>query len=373
MKYSADEKSALINRYKSGESISSISTATSIPKSTLYDWIKPHCHIPAAIEHQPTIQEYHRLRSHCQKLESMIEVLQTVDCDAHAPLGQKLDIIESLQGSYSVNVLCDALKVSRGTYYNHIFRNKRQNALYVQNREALKPLIQQIYDDHRQIYGADKITALLQQQGYATSSKTVAALMRELGLSSVSPESKHDYLKWKKGENRNILQQKFDVEAPNKVWVSDVTYLSYNGIKYYLCIIMDLFSRKIIAYRVSRKASTQLITKPFKQAYQSRQPSHGLIFHSDRGSIYTSFALKKLLQDNGAIQSLSRAGKPHDNAVSESFFSYFKKEEIYRSKYKSEADFLRSIDGYMQFYNSKRAHSSLQYKTPDTFEENAAK
>lgn len=370
MKYTAEEKSAIMERYKSGESIPSISTATTIPKSTLYDWIKPHSHISAAIEHRPTIQEYHRLKSHCAKMESIVDILQTVDCGVFSPLRQKLSVIESLRSNYSVNTLCDALKVSRGTYYNHIFRNKRADAIYIQNRELLKPVIQQIFDEHRQLYGADKITALLQQEGYATSSKTVAALMRELGLRSVSPESKHDYLKWKKGENRNILQQKFQAEAPNMVWVSDVTYLSYNGIKYYLCIIMDLYSRKIISYKISRKCSTQLITKPFKQACQLRQPNLGLIFHSDRGSIYTSIAFRKLLHDKCMVQSLSKKGKPHDNAVSESFFSYFKKEELYRSKYKSEADFLRSIDGYMQFYNSKRAHSSLQYKTPDKFEEN---
>lgn len=138
---------------------------------------------------------------------------------------------------------------------------------------------------------------------------------------SVSPSSKRDYQSWKKGENRNILQQKFTAEAPNKVWVSDITYFNYNSTAYYLCVIIDLYSRKVVAHRISKKNSTALVTKIFRAAYTARQPGPGLIFHSDRGSAYISKAFSKLLHDCKAVQSLSRSGKPHDNAVSESFFS----------------------------------------------------
>ena len=160
-------------------------------------------------------------------------------------------------------------------------------------------------------------------------------------------------MRWKKNENKNVLQQNFTVKQPNEVWVSDVTYFNHNGLVYYLCVIMDLFSRKIIAHKISKKHSTQLITKTFKAAYQLRTPQPGLIFHSDRGAPYTSYAFRELLYKNQIKQSLSRSGKPHDNAVSESFFSSLKREELYRRKYRSERELYRYIDEYIDFYNKK--------------------
>ena len=167
-----------------------------------------------------------------------------------------------------------------------------------------------------------------------------------------------------------VVQQQFDVFLPNRVWVSDITQYRFNQQNYYICAILDLFSRKIIGYRVSKSYGTQLLTKTFKQAYAARQPANGLVFHSDRGGQYISKTFRTLLDKHEVVQSLSRPGKPHDNAVMESFFSYLKKEELYRHEYKSEAALLRSIDKYMLFYNSKRPHSTLLYKTPDGMKEN---
>lgn len=138
---------------------------------------------------------------------------------------------------------------------------------------------------------------------------------------------------------------------------------------YYICAILDLFARKVIAYRVSKKNSTQLVTFTFRQAYSERAPEPGLIFHSDRGAQYTSFSFEKLLQEKQVVQSFSRSGKPHDNAVMESFFSCLKKEELYRYRYSSESEFLKGIERYITFYNEKRPHSSIHYKTPNAAEE----
>jgi transposase InsO family protein len=107
-----------------------------------------------------------------------------------------------------------------------------------------------------------------------------------------------------------------------------------------------------------------LITFTFRKASDERKPNPGLIFHSDRGTQYTSFAFEKLLQKQQAVQSFSRSGKPHDNAVMESFFAYFKKEELYRRRYNSEKEFLGGIDNYIAFYNGRRPHGALHYKTP---------
>ena len=193
--------------------------------------------------------------------------------------------------------------------------------------------------------------------------------MRELGISSVSTTAKKEYQKWKKGQNRNFLQQQFCTDRPNQIWVSDITVFKFGDKYYYLCAIIDLFSRKIISYRISQNSSTQLLTKTFKQAYSERKPEKGLMFHSDRGTQYMSYAFVHLLEDFGVKQSFSRTGRPHDNAVAEAFFSILKKEELYRRHYTSEADLMRGIHRFIDFYNRERPHSTIQYKTPEQKEQ----
>lgn len=174
--------------------------------------------------------------------------------------------------------------------------------------------------------------------------------------------------KWEKGKNRNLLQQQFHAERLNEIWVSDITVFKFRD-TYYICAIIDLFSRRVIAHRISKHNSTQLVTKTFKQAYCERKPKAVLMFHSDRGTQYMSYAFAQLLKDSGVKQSFSRTGRPHDNAVAEAFFSILKREELYRRHYTSEADLLRGIHGYMDFYNKERPHSTIQYKTPEQKEQ----
>lgn len=170
-------------------------------------------------------------------------------------------------------------------------------------------------------------------------------------------------------KKQNILQRQFQVNEPNKVWVSDVTCFKVNSKYLYVCAILDLFSRKVVAYRVSSQNSTYLITSTFRQAFQNRGAPQHLTFHSDQGTQYTSKAFRKLLYMNKVVQSFSKPGTPHDNAVAESFFASMKREEIYRTQYKSERQFAESVDAYIEFYNTRRPHSTLHYKTPDQFEE----
>ena len=133
-------------------------------------------------------------------------------------------------------------------------------------------------------------------------------------------------------------------------------------------MILDLFSRKVVGWCVSRNASTNLVTTTFRNAYRERGGPKGLTFHSDKGKQYTSGAFRDLLQKCGTKQSFSATGQPHDNAVAETFFATFKKEEAYRREYTSEQNFRRSVEQYIAFYNETRPHRTLKYKTPQTFE-----
>ena len=233
----------------------------------------------------------------------------------------------------------------------------------------MKEHIQAVFDESQQRFGANKIAAVLADRGVRTSPKYVAELMREMGLQSVSIYSKRDYQKSERlAKKQNMLQRQFKADEPNRVWVSDITCFKVNGKYLYVCVILDLFSRKVVAHRVSPKNSTYLVTSTFRQAYQNRNEPQQLMFHSDQGPQYTSNTFRKLLRMNKVVQSFSKSGRPHDNAVAESFFASMKREEVYRTQYHSERQFMRSVDIYIEFYNTKRPHSTLNYKTPDRFE-----
>lgn len=152
------------------------------------------------------------------------------------------------------------------------------------------------------------------------------------------------------------------------MWVSDVTCFKLENKFYYICIIVDLYSRKVIAYKISQKHSTQLITGTFKLAYADRKPDDDLIFHSDRATQYASYTFQRLLKTCHAKQSFSPSSKPCHNAVMESFFSSMKKEELYRTNYHSVGEFKERVKKYIDFYNIERPHATLGYKTPNTYE-----
>ena len=168
------------------------------------------------------------------------------------------------------------------------------------------------------------------------------------------------------GPCNNHLQQDFQQKAPNLVWASDITYLKAGGKWYYLCIIMDLFSRKIIAWQLSGKADAELVATTFQKAYRKRNAPYGLMFHSDRGSQYTALSFRQLLDSHHVVQSFSKKGYPFDNAVCECFFKYLKREETNRRNYHTLQELYTSVFEYIEgYYNTRRPYSSLGLLTPN--------
>jgi len=308
------------------------------------------------------------MKQHITQLEQKLEVLQKVNCTVSSPLKEKLNELALLHGQYSVYVLCEALNVDRGIFYNHVLCNKNENTSYQFRRNQLSEQIRQVYEESNQIYGAKKIKAVLAERGIATSDKMVAELMQEMNLRSIRNGAKKDYLRFNCEKKKDSLKMQFSVHAPNQVWVSDVTYFKLESTFQYICAIIDLYARKVIACRISQKHSSQLITAAFKQAYSSRKPEDGLIFHSDRGAQYTSHTFQNLLKSCNVKQSFSPSGRPHHNAVMESYFASMKKEELYRTHYHSLSEFKERIERYINFYNNERPHATLDYKTPETHE-----
>ena len=369
MRLTTEEKRQLVMRYQTGESVTSICADTGIARSTLYSWIKSFHVVKSRRGTQVTPHDYDVLKKRVEKLEGIVQVLKAANCTVSAPLQDKLAALESLYGQFSVHTLCDALEVPRGTFYNHILRRKGTNAWYAKRRADLCEKIQELYDANRQLFGPEKIRALLMQQGEKVSKSYVTTLMREMGLRSISPSAKKDYRHLLESPpKRNILNRNFSAERMNQIWVSDITCFKLKGKRYYIVIIMDLFSRKIISYGISPSSRTRLVTTAFRKAYEERRPKRGLIFHSDRGTQYTSQAFQELLASHGVTQSFSNSGKPTDNAVAEAFFSCLKREELYRTNYHSVDEFKRGVEAYMTFYNTKRPHKTLNYKCPDQVE-----
>ena len=225
--------------------------------------------------------------------------------------------------------------------------------------------VQQIFDDSQQRFGAEKIRTILAQNGMKVSAKRISAIMQELDLRSIRSDAKKQYKKRQQYAKRNLLEREFVAERPNQIWVSDITYFRVNNYWVYLCIILDLYARRIVGYRVSRNASTNLVTATFRNAYQERGKPTNLTFHSDRGKQYTSAAFTLLLQKNRVKQSFSATGRPHDNAVAETFLQHSKRrgipESIPQSKAFSKA-LSNTFNSIMKFVRTK--HSNTRRRRP---------
>lgn len=208
------------------------------------------------------------------------------------------------------------------------------------------------------------------EYGKKISAGRVYRLMKSMSLpkmSTAKPVSA--YLRSSQEDCKNILGQKFNPQKPNLVWVSDITFVKVAGRFCYVCVIIDLFSRKVIAYKTSAKIDTPLVLDTFALAYAKRNAPKGVMFHSDRGCQYTSKEFRKTLDKADFVQSFSAKGHPYDNAVAESFFKYLKKEELNRRIFNSLQDLNLALFEYIEaFYNKQRPHSANGFLSPDEME-----
>lgn len=370
--YPTELKIKTIRRYEKGESIKALSQELHISQSTLYKWRKEYCTIKTPTRTY-TPAEFDAISRRLQKLEHHLEIIRQTGYLSSVPLQKKLATLEELynrpDNPFSVHELCDSLEVARGAFYNHIFR-KADKSKYQEEQAQLMLKVKQVFDDSKQRFGAEKIRIVLAESGIHVGKKRISAIMQELGLCSVRTDAKKQFKRKQQYAKQNLLKREFSTEHPNQIWVSDITYFKVKSYWVYLCIILDLYSRKIIGWRISKHMSTHLVTATFKITFQERGQSKKLTFHSDRGSQYVSKTLTGLFQQCGVKQSFSATARPLDNAVAETFFSSFKREEAYRKDYTSEQHFRRSVEEYIRFYNEFRPHQTLNYKTPQAFEDN---
>lgn len=364
--YLPEYKNQIIIAVRNGLLIADASQRYQVAQSTLYRWIKEY----KQTGNNFSITDYTTLQRKSQRLEHILQIIRLSSIIEEVPLQKRLAILARLHEQfeqYSIHELCEALNVSRGTFYNHIFR-KANRTKYLEE-QTLMLQVKQIFDDSKQRYGAEKIRVVLAENGIRVGKERIRKIMNELGLVSIRENAKSNYKKRQQYQKRNLLNQEFKAKRQNETWVSDITYFKIKSYAVYLCVIIDLFSRRVVRWRVSRKSSTYLVTATFRQAFEDRGRPGGLTFHSDRGGQYISDTFMSPLRSCGVKQSFSNSGRPYDTAVAEAFFSTFKKEEAYRRDYFSEADFRKSVDEYIRFYNEVRALQTLAYKSPARFEE----
>ena len=236
-------------------------------------------------------------------------------------------------------------------------------------REVVKAKIQDIYDQSKQNYGAPKITRELRQKGETISERTVGKYMKEMGIKAqwVKPWTITTIDSDFSNELQNILDEQFTPERPNAVWCSDITYIWTTDGFVYLTSIMDLFSRKIIAWTLSQTLEVSCVIDTINKAKARRNTELPLIIHSDRGSQYVSQAYREATAK--MQRSYSKKAFPWDNACIESFHALIKREWLNRFKIRDYQQAYRLIFEYIEaFYNTKRIHSHCDYMSPNDFE-----
>ena len=272
--------------------------------------------------------------------------------------------------------MCKVLQVSRSGYYAWLPHRQRLR----ENQNRLKKAVLSSWVDSRRVYGSRRIVMdLKEKEGLCVSRNQVQPVMRDLGLSS-SYQKKRFRRADRKDEKviypSNILNRRFQPGGPDKVWGSDVTFLkSFEG-WVYLCVVMDLFSKTIIGWSIGKKHDSELVHKALSSALNRRSYPKEVLFHSDRGSKYSSFRIQSFLKRHGLLVSMSRTGNCWDNAPLESFFKTLKVELINRihSEKLDLEEIKKECFNYIEgFYNTRRIHSSLDNKSPLIYEQTYSK
>ncbi len=263
--------------------------------------------------------------------------------------------------------LCQMMAVHPSGYY--AWRAK-PDSLRAKNDRRLLGLIKQFWLESGGVYGYRKITNDLRDDGEACGKHRVYRLMRAEGLrSQTGYRRRQGHYSKPAVVAPNRLEQQFDVQAPNQVWVTDITYIRTHEGWLYLAVVIDLFSRHVVGWSMQSRMATDLALNALLMAVWRRRPKSAVIVHSDQGSQFSSHEWQSFLKAHNLIPSMSRRGNCYDNAVAESFFQLLKRERIRRKIYVDREAARRDIFDYIElFYNSKRRHGYAGGVTPIEFE-----
>lgn len=280
----------------------------------------------------------------------------------------RYECIDRRRSEYPVQMMCQALRVSRSGYY--AWRSRPASEREQRDRE-LSGLIGEIHAQSDGTYGSRKVRKELEAAGFAHGRRKVAKLMRSAGLKGCPSKRYRSRLSSARaaGGGQNLIQRDFSANQIDVRWASDMTYIWTLEGWLYLAVVMDLYSRRIVGWSMSRRITRHLALDALRMALAYRRPEAGLIHHSDRGAQYLSDDYQALLKEHRIECSMSAKGACYDNAVVESFFSLLKRERIYRRHYVTRAAARSDVFDYIErFYNRKRQHGYLGDMSPVAFE-----
>lgn len=262
---------------------------------------------------------------------------------------------------------CSVMKVSRSAYYAWL---KRPAKIISSETLHLYRRAKQLFKESRDSLGSRELMKVLRKEGFNVGRWKVRKLMVTLGLKvkqrlayKVTTQRKHN-----DAVADNLLNMNFNPIEPNQVWAGDVTYLKTSEGWMYLAIVMDLYSRRIVGWHIDKRMTTDLVSRATMKAYNLRQPSKGLVFHSDRGSQYTSKRYRKLLKGYGIRASMGDVGACWDNAVVERFFGSLKHDWLLKVHQPTREHMKNDVVAYMKYYNLKRLHTSNGDLSPAEYE-----
>lgn len=275
--------------------------------------------------------------------------------------------MRELRNEFDIARMAEYFGVSRAGFYR--FVKRQPSARELEDRSIGRKIVE-IYDEHRRIYGIDRLHPAVRDVVVCGRNR-VRRLMKKLGIRGrirrrfrvMTTNSAHTYR-----ISPNLLRRNFRAAAPNAVWVSDITYIATREGWLYLCVVVDLYSRKIVGWSMRSDLGEKLVLDAFGMAVARRAPGPGLVFHSDRGVQYAAASFRDLLKKHGVVQSMSRKGNCLDNACAESIFATIKT-ELEADMFWSRAEARALVFEYIEtFYNRIRLHSYLGYASPDEFE-----
>jgi putative transposase len=264
-------------------------------------------------------------------------------------------------------MMCALYGVTRGGFYAW---QCRQPSARTSQDVRLTERIRQVHAQSRGYYGSPRVARQLRCEGEAVGRRRVARLMRRAQLQGRSARRYHRSMVRQRAFFASVPnQQRAHVtQAPNQVWLGDVTYLKVAGQWRYLAVVMDRHSRRVLGWSLSARRDAALTSEALRHSVRKRPPAAGLLFHSDRGIEYAAFDYRHELARLGILQSMNRPGKINDNAHMESFFHSMKAEDLYGRHFADDDQLRQALRSYIAFYNYQRLHSALRYVAPATFE-----
>lgn len=277
-------------------------------------------------------------------------------------------MIRRHEGEHPVALMCRSLKVSRSGYYEW---RSRPPSVRAQANAILTEDVRRVYAEHKGRAGAPRITKQLRQEGHPVGKNRVARLMRTEQLRAKAAR------KYKATTNSNhglpaapnLLEQDFSADAPNRKWVSNITYVATDEGWLYLAVVLDLYSRLVVGWAMSERMTAALVCDALQMALWRRKKPSGVIVHSDRGSQYCSGDYQRLLRDNALVCSMSKKGDCYDNAAMESWNHSLKVEAIHGERFASREAAKAHVFDYIEaYYNRRRLHSRIGYLSPEAYE-----